>query len=33
MFLHAERVKVPFRGNDWEAGVTVPERFRVLLVK
>ncbi len=29
MFLHAERVKVPFRGNDWEASVAVPGHFTV----
>lgn len=29
IFLHAERIKVPFRGNDWEAGVVVPEHFAV----
>jgi 23S rRNA-/tRNA-specific pseudouridylate synthase len=29
MFLHAERVKVPFRGNDWEASVPVPAHFSV----
>ena len=29
MFLHAERVKVPFRGNDWEASVAVPSHFTV----
>ncbi len=29
MFLHAERVKVPFRGNDWEASVAVPNHFTV----
>jgi 23S rRNA-/tRNA-specific pseudouridylate synthase len=29
MFLHAERVKVPFRGNDWEASVAVPVHFTV----
>jgi 23S rRNA-/tRNA-specific pseudouridylate synthase len=29
MFLHAERVKVPFRGNDWEASVAVSSHFTV----
>ena len=29
MFLHAERVKVPFRGNDWTAHVPVPPHFSV----
>ena len=29
MFLHAERVKVPFRGNDWEASVAVPKHFDI----
>jgi hypothetical protein len=29
MFLHAERVKVPFRGNDWTAHVPVPSHFSV----
>jgi len=29
MFLHAERVKVPFRGNDWTVHVPVPPHFSV----
>jgi len=29
MFLHAERVRVPFRGNDWVATVAVPGHFAV----
>lgn len=29
MFLHAERVRVPFRGNDWVATVAVPRHFAV----
>lgn len=29
MFLHAERVKVPFRGNDWTVHVPMPSHFSV----
>jgi len=29
MFLHAERVRVPFRGNDWVASVALPTHYTI----
>ena len=29
MFLHAERVRVPFRGNDWVASVALPTHYAI----